>query len=163
MGLFASLHLASRSLQASTAGIGVAGQNIANANTPGYIREDLKLTTDSNYKVGQVLYGTGVQVSGIRQVVNKFLETRLHAASSDSSASAAKSDIYSQLESALKRTGRQRPSRRASRTSWPRCRTSRTRRRTCPRGSSSSDRPSNSPATCRGCGRRWTGCGATSR
>jgi flagellar hook-associated protein 1 FlgK len=43
MGLNATLAMASRSLQVFATGIEVAGQNIANAGTPGYIREELVL------------------------------------------------------------------------------------------------------------------------
>ena len=35
-GLFSSLSMAARSLEAQRAGLDVAGQNIANLNTPGY-------------------------------------------------------------------------------------------------------------------------------
>lgn len=105
MGLYAALHMSGRSLQAFSTGITVAGQNIANVNTPGYIREDLILNTNSPYKVGQLVLGTGVQVDGIRQQVNLFLETRLHAAKGDFTAAKAQSEIYLQLESTINELG----------------------------------------------------------
>ena len=47
MGLNATLMTAGRSLELFTAGIQVAGQNVANANTPGYVREELGLGTNT--------------------------------------------------------------------------------------------------------------------
>ncbi|MDQ3332803.1 MAG: flagellar hook-associated protein FlgK, partial [Planctomycetota bacterium] len=105
MGLYAALHMSGRSLQAFTTGISVAGQNVANANTPGYIREELNLDPSSSYRSGSLVFGTGVQVSGIRQQINTFLETRVHAAKGDLAASSAKSGIYSQLETVLNELG----------------------------------------------------------
>src|SRR6476469_803847 len=105
MGLYAALHMSGRALEAFSAGIQVAGQNIANANTPGYIREQLNLSTNSPYKTGQLVFGTGVQVDGIRQTVNQYLETRLHAANGDQSSAQAVSDIYAQLQDALNELG----------------------------------------------------------
>lgn len=105
MGLFAALQMSGRSLQVFSAGIQVAGQNIANANTPGYIREQLNLNTNLPYKSGQLVFGTGVQVDGIRQTVNQYLETRLHAANGDQSSAQAISDIYTQLQDALNELG----------------------------------------------------------
>lgn len=43
MGLNATLSMAKQSLEVFGAGIQVAGQNISNAGTPGYIREELVL------------------------------------------------------------------------------------------------------------------------
>ncbi|HEX6987425.1 MAG TPA: flagellar basal body protein, partial [Planctomycetaceae bacterium] len=93
MGLYAALHTSGRSLQAFTAGISVAGQNVANANTPGYIREELNLDTNLPYKRGGLVFGTGVQVDGIRQQINVFLETRIHTAKGDHAAAKAASEI----------------------------------------------------------------------
>lgn len=105
MGLYAALHMSGRSLQAFSAGIAVAGQNIANANTPGYIRENLILEPSLPYQSGRLVFGTGVEVDGIRQQVNRFLETRLHAAKGDQAAAEAASEIYVQLESAINELG----------------------------------------------------------
>ena len=41
MGLTASLYTAGQSLELFSAGIQVAGQNVANANSPNYVRERL--------------------------------------------------------------------------------------------------------------------------
>jgi flagellar hook-associated protein 1 FlgK len=97
--------MSGRALQAFSTGITVAGQNISNANTPGYIREELTLDTNLPYESGQLVLGTGVQVDGIRQQVNRFLETRLHAAKGDQAAAQASSEIYLLLENAINELG----------------------------------------------------------
>jgi len=105
MGLYAALHMSGRSLQAFTTGIRVAGQNVANANTPGYIREELNLDPGHSYRIGSLVLGTGLQVSGIRQQINTFLESRSHIANGDSAAANARSEIYGQLETVLNELG----------------------------------------------------------
>src|SRR5436853_6801851 len=101
MSLFGSIQLAGNTLQAQQIGLQVVGQNIANANTPGYSREDVTLTSAPTQQLGNLLLGTGVQVEGITQKVDAFLEQRLRAASSDTASSQAQTDAYSQLESIL--------------------------------------------------------------
>ena len=98
MGLNAALGIASRSLEVFTAGINVAGQNIANAQTEGYIREQLKLEPSSPYARGTLIFGTGVSVGGIEQQIDLFLERRVHNANSDFAAADARNQIYRQLE-----------------------------------------------------------------
>lgn len=105
MALNAALQLAGRSLEVFTTGIQVAGQNISNAATPGYIRQEIKLDPSGNYRSGAQLLGTGVVVGGIRQKLDKFLEVRIHAANSDAAASAARDTIYKQLEGQLNELG----------------------------------------------------------
>ena len=105
MGLNAALATASRSLDAFTAGIQVAGQNIANANTPGYIRETLQLEPGRPYLRGGLLVGTGVSAPGIQQEIDQYLETRIHSANSDVKASKARESIYKQLEAEIRELG----------------------------------------------------------
>jgi flagellar hook-associated protein 1 FlgK len=102
MGLNATLATAARSLEVYSAGIHVAGQNISNANTPGYIREELLLEAGQPYKKGGLVFGTGVLAAGIVQQIDSFLETRIHGANSDFSASEAKDAIYKQLEGEIR-------------------------------------------------------------
>src|SRR5438045_8607109 len=87
MGLAAALGIASRSIQVFSTGIQVAGQNIANANTPGYIREELQLAPALSYGVSPLILGTGVTAIGITQQVDNYLQTQILTANGDSSAS----------------------------------------------------------------------------
>ncbi|MCA9113780.1 MAG: flagellar hook-associated protein FlgK [Planctomycetaceae bacterium] len=97
--------MASRSLEVFSAGIAVAGNNISNASTPGYIREELVLQPSSPYAAGGLVFGTGAEAVGIQQQIDQFLEHRIHQASSDSSRAETVEDIYKQLELQLQELG----------------------------------------------------------
>jgi flagellar hook-associated protein 1 FlgK len=73
--LFTSLSSASRALDAHRYGLDVAGQNIANVNTPGYSRRTLDLEAIAPDGAGTA--GRGVNVTGIRALRDRLLETRL--------------------------------------------------------------------------------------
>ena len=105
MGLNAALLNSSRALEVFSAGIQVAGQNIANVNTPGYIRETLVLKVADPFQKGGLIFGTGVLAEGIVQEIDKFLETRIHTANSDASASLARRTIFEQLETQIRELG----------------------------------------------------------
>ena len=98
MSLFGSIQLAGNSLQATQLGLQVTGQNIANANTPGYLREQLATTPQPGQKYGDFTIGLGVQVLGVVQQVDDLLEGRLRNANSDAQNSSTQSDAYKQLE-----------------------------------------------------------------
>ncbi len=102
MLLFDSLHMAANAMNASQIGMQVAGQNLNNANTPGYIREQLVLETSTPRKLGNgTVLGTGVQVQGVVQVLDRFLEERVRSATSDLYGSAMQEKYYTELETML--------------------------------------------------------------
>jgi flagellar hook-associated protein 1 FlgK len=98
MSLFSSINLANNALRAQQIGLQVTGQNIANANTPGYIRQDLVLTPSRTQKLGNLALGLGVEVTGVVQKIDKFLENRLRLAGSDRASSEAQVATLVQLE-----------------------------------------------------------------
>lgn len=98
MSLFGTLQLAGNSLQAQQIGLQVVGQNMANANTPGYSREQVLLTPAPTQQLGQITLGTGVEVQGVVQKVDEFLNERLRNANSDVASSTAEQQTYSDLE-----------------------------------------------------------------
>jgi len=102
MGLNATLSMAKQSLEIFGTGIQVAGQNISNAGTPGYIREELVLNAADPFRQGALVLGTGVEISGIQQQIDLFLETRIHTANTDFSSIDERNSIYKQLESELR-------------------------------------------------------------
>lgn len=68
-GLYLSLSMAARSLEAQRVGLDIAGQNIANLNTPGYARRRVELA--------EVVNGTGgVEVLGTRALRDAVLDAR---------------------------------------------------------------------------------------
>src|SRR5438309_9312541 len=98
MSLFSSIQMASNTLQVQQIGLQVAGQNIANASTPGYSREVMNLEAGPTQRLGGVLLGTGVQVQSIQQEVDQFLNQRVRSATSDQTGTAASTQTYQQLE-----------------------------------------------------------------
>jgi flagellar hook-associated protein 1 FlgK len=69
-----------RSMFASQAALQTIGQNIANANTPGYSRQEVVLTTPEGQFTGAGYFGKGVNVQTVTRSHNEFL-TREAAAS----------------------------------------------------------------------------------
>ncbi len=102
MGLNATLSMAKQSLEIFGTGIQISGQNISNAGTPGYIREELVLNAADPYRQGALVLGTGVEISGIQQQIDLFLETRIHSANTEYSSISERNQIYKQLESEIR-------------------------------------------------------------
>src|SRR3989304_1297778 len=101
MSLFGSIRMAGNSLRANDIALQVVGQNIANANPPGYIREELVLKPAVTQKLGGLLLGLGVQVEAVVQKVDRFLEERLRSAVSDRARAETLQQTYSQLEASI--------------------------------------------------------------
>jgi flagellar hook-associated protein 1 FlgK len=87
--LFAGLS----SMRASQTALGVTSQNIANANTPGYVRADVALSPRSMEGAG-----AGVEVSGIRRAADRFLATASYLSESKYGASQARSDLLTRAQ-----------------------------------------------------------------
>ncbi len=98
MSLLGSIHQAKNSLDAAQIGLQVVGQNIANASTPGYTREKVVLEPAPTQRLGGLLLGMGVEVKGVVQVVDKFLDERLRGATSDRSGADVQQQAYLALE-----------------------------------------------------------------
>ena len=74
MSLLGSIQLGANTLRVNQLALQVVGQNIANANTPGYIREEAILTPAPTERRGSVLLGMGVRVEAVVQKLDRFLE-----------------------------------------------------------------------------------------
>jgi len=101
MSLLSAIQMGGNALQANEIALQVLGQNIANANTPGYIREDVVLSPAPTQRQGNLLLGLGVTVEAVVQKLDKFLEERLRGAVSDNASAQTTQETYSQLESAI--------------------------------------------------------------
>ena len=99
MSLLSSIQMGNNALRANEIALQVVGQNVSNANTPGYLREEVNLIPAPTQKIGGLLLGTGVQVESITQQVDRFLQTRLQTALSDKASADTLRQTYSQLES----------------------------------------------------------------
>ncbi|HAH44774.1 MAG TPA: flagellar hook-associated protein FlgK, partial [Planctomycetaceae bacterium] len=67
-----------------------------------YIREELVLNPSAPYRQGALIVGTGVEISGIQQQIDLFLETRIHSANTDFSAIDERNTIFKQLENEIR-------------------------------------------------------------
>ena len=101
MSLFGTLQIANTALFATQVGLQVTGNNIANANTPGYIRQQAVFSPGPTQLLGDLPLGLGVKVEGIVQQADRFLSERLRGAISDLSGSEAQEGTYLQLEALI--------------------------------------------------------------
>ena len=88
---FLAFQTASRALAASKAHIDITGNNIANVNTEGFTRQRVDLSSISSssytqrYAVPGATMGYGVEVSGITQTRDPFLDSRFRTQNAESS------------------------------------------------------------------------------
>ena len=74
MSITSILNIATSGLYASQTSIQVASNNVANAGTEGYIRQKAVLTETASARTSAGLIGSGVTVSEITAVYDKYLE-----------------------------------------------------------------------------------------
>jgi flagellar hook-associated protein 1 FlgK len=70
---FAILNLGKRALITQQTAINVTGNNIANANTPGYSLQRVNMTTNEPISVWPGQLGTGVKASEVERIYDRFL------------------------------------------------------------------------------------------
>lgn len=106
MSLSAAFNIGRSALAAGQIGLQVAGNNMANAATPGYSRQIARLSPlRSNNAVSGLGIGAGVQVSAIQRQVDAAIEARLRSATADNAFAQVQAGIYSQIEDALGELG----------------------------------------------------------
>jgi len=88
-------------LRAQQLTLSVLGNNLANASTPGYHRQQVDLATRSPLREDTFSIGTGVDVTNIRRLTNDAVETALIRNSSEAGFSQQTRDIAAQIESQL--------------------------------------------------------------
>ena len=101
MSLFSTIQVANNALNAAQLGLQVVGNNIANANTPGYVRQDLIVAPAPTQRVGGLLMGMGVDVEAVVQRIDRFLEERLRSAAADRSDGETQEKVHLELEALL--------------------------------------------------------------
>lgn len=105
MSLNGALQTAGSAIQVFSTGISVAGNNISNASTPGYIREQLGIAEAAPSKQGNLLIGNGVVTTGIQQQLDKYLQQRIQGATSEFEGADTRNTTYKQLETVLQSLG----------------------------------------------------------
>jgi flagellar hook-associated protein 1 len=101
MSLFGSIQMAGNTLSAMQIGLHIVGNNIANANTPGFIRERVVYTPAPVMRLGKLTLGLGVEIAGIVQNIDRFVEERLRGVGGDRASADIQTEVYRDLESIL--------------------------------------------------------------
>lgn len=101
MGLFTAMQIGRSALVSSQVGIQVAGNNMANAATPGFTRQKLFLSPSRGQVMGSYSLGRGVGIDAVQRQIDDALQARLRASISDESSSSTLSGIMDQMESVL--------------------------------------------------------------
>jgi len=94
MSLTQALSTALSGLTATQTGLALVAGNVANAQTPGYIRETPLLVT-----TGSGTAGSAVRVAQINRVLDQFVQTQLRAESAGGGYTDVRANLYSQLQS----------------------------------------------------------------
>ncbi len=107
MSTFSGISTALSSLIAQRQALDVSGQNIANANTPGYTRQRADMSAVQGSTVPTLwsttpMAGNGVRVDTITRMGDVFLDARLRSETSASSYQAAHADTLGRLEAQLR-------------------------------------------------------------
>lgn len=101
MGTSTLMALGTRAMTASYAQLQTTGNNIANANTPGYSRQQAQLVTAGGQYTGAGFFGRGVDVSTVTRSYDRFLTNQATASASLSAADQARLGQLTQLEKAF--------------------------------------------------------------
>jgi flagellar hook-associated protein 1 FlgK len=101
MSLFGAIQMGGNTLRAMQIGLQVVGNNIANANTPGYVRQEAIYAPGPVQKIGNLILGTGVKVDSIVQRLDNFIQDRLVGARGDRANAEIQESTYSDLEAIM--------------------------------------------------------------
>ncbi|RJP26170.1 MAG: flagellar hook-associated protein FlgK [Candidatus Abyssobacteria bacterium SURF_5] len=101
MTLFSMLSLGGSALQTQQILMDVAGQNVANAATPGYSRQRAELLRYPEYRYGNVLLGHGAYVGTISRVRESLIDDRFRKENSVLGEYAIRMDFLMQTEDIL--------------------------------------------------------------
>ena len=92
------LNIGARAMTANYAALQTTGNNIANANTPGYSRQSVQLATSFSQSTGAGFFGKGVDVTTVTRAHSDFLTREAATTQSLAAADASRSAQMQQLE-----------------------------------------------------------------
>jgi flagellar hook-associated protein 1 FlgK len=97
-GLTSALNIGSTGLTSNQKGIEVSGNNVANANTPGYSKQTLELSSTPTLQFNGQMIGQGAVVSNISREGNSFVTKQLISKNADYGEAEAKTIPLAELE-----------------------------------------------------------------
>lgn len=92
------LSISTRAMFANTAQLQTIGNNISNANTPGYSRQTVELASEAGNFTGAGFFGRGVRVETVSRAHNAFLTREAAVSKSQAAADEAHANQLRQLE-----------------------------------------------------------------
>jgi flagellar hook-associated protein 1 FlgK len=92
MGLSQALGIATQGMRATQAGLALVAGNVANADTPGYVRKTIR--SESTAGNGSI----GVTIRGVARELDSYLQRQLRIETSGGSYSSLKSQFYQRLQ-----------------------------------------------------------------
>lgn len=92
------LSIGVRAMFANQAALQAVGQNIANANTPGYSRQSVVLTTPEGQFTGAGYFGKGVTIETVERAHNEFLTRQAYTTKAIAHMDSTRMSQLSQLE-----------------------------------------------------------------
>jgi flagellar hook-associated protein 1 FlgK len=98
MSISSLLNIGSRAMAASYAQLTVTGNNIANANTPGYSQQTANLETSFSQQTGSGFFGSGVDVTTVTRAHSDFLTREASTAASIAAGDDTRSTQLQQLQ-----------------------------------------------------------------
>jgi flagellar hook-associated protein 1 len=104
MGIYSALSIGNTALLASQKGLEVVGNNIANAATPGYSRQEMIQVPGNSIGSGTDQIGTGVRVERIIRQFDDAVQSRLRHANSDAQSGQILQQTLSQVEALYNET-----------------------------------------------------------
>jgi len=110
MSSFSTLNTALTALNAQRQALDIAGQNLANVNTPGYTRQRVMLTSlasssPATLGSGATLTSGGVRATAIERLGDSFLEMRVRQTTSAAASLAQVGAAWTQVEATLTEPG----------------------------------------------------------
>jgi flagellar hook-associated protein 1 FlgK len=97
-GLTGIMAMAAQALQVDEGALDVTSNNIANANTPGYTREVVNLSSSAPVTVGDVTYGTGVQLDSVTSVRDALVQLQIDEENGQQGSSQAQLSAMQQVQ-----------------------------------------------------------------
>ena len=98
-GLFNTLNIAVKGLNAQQTSLHTTSHNISNINTMGFSRQRVELKADTSYTyVGVGQLGTGVKLEGVVRMVDDFVNDQIRKENSALNQYLAKDNVMSQIE-----------------------------------------------------------------
>ena len=102
MALSSLMNVSMQALQASYRQVHTVGNNIANASTEGYSRQQAIQTPSMSLRTGAGYVGTGVQISAVTRAANQFLQEKATTLKSTAAGDQTMKGMLGQLELVFK-------------------------------------------------------------